>query len=368
MRRVHAFLSILLALSLLLVAGCGGSSSSKNPSPAVPNKEAAPAPAPPAQEANKALTPVKVAPGPDGSIIYMSAFLAEGLGTYKKNGLDVTILNTDGGNAASKALMSGEADFALMASDHVVKNRVNGAELVITGYMTRFPGLVFIVQKSLEGKVKSLKDLKGMKVGVSSIGGGTEGATRSYMEKLGMRPEDLEIIAVKDKLIEKWDKGEVAAAMHVSPMTDQLVQDGKAFVLYDLRKEKDTHALYDGSDYPLAVIVTRQDIIDRKPEVVERFMRSILEANQFIARASPEELMAKFPARYTQGYDKKLYIAMIRDNLEQITLDATVSPSGLETVVKSMRKLKLIPADASLNINSLVNLSFVEAARQTARK
>lgn len=362
MRGLKLPMGIVMSLILMVMAGCGGSANSTGAAAQKQPEAQTAATTTPEKKADVPLVATKVAPGPDGSIVFMQAFVAEGLGSYKKNGLDVTMMPTDGGSNAFKALMSGEADFALLASDHAIKNRASGADLVIVGYLTRYPGLVFVVKKDLEGKVKSLADLKGKRVGVSSIGGGTHGATLALLEKLGMKQDDVEVIATKDKLVDMWDKGEIVAAMHSSPFTDQLVQDGKAFILYDLRTKKDTNFLYD-SDYPLGVVVTRQDVIEKKPELVQKMLQSIMDANNFIKTATPEQILGKLPERMTKTMDAKLYTTVIKANLEGLTLDAKVQQKDLETVIASMRKLKLIPAEAQIDASKLVNLSFVDKTK-----
>lgn len=354
-------LSLVMTLVIAL-AGCGGGASkapetSKTTSgqqTADKATSAAPAPAP----AKEKMT-ARIAPGPKGGVLYVSEMLAEGIGAFTEQAVDVTVLNTPGGNEAAKALMSDEADFALLAFDHVLKNRAQGADLVVVSFLTKDPGLIMIVQPELKDKVKSIKDLKGTKVGVSSLGGGTHMAVLSLMKKAGMQPTDIEFVAAKDKLAAMWDEKQISAAMHVDPQITELVGNNKAWILYDFRKSKDTVDLY-GTDYPLGALVTRQDIIQKNPELVQRVVNAVQAANNYVKTHSAAEVAAKVPAEYKGG--SALYEQMVAENLPGLALTGQVSMESLNTVLNELRDKKVIPADANVDVPSAVNMTFVQKA------
>jgi NitT/TauT family transport system substrate-binding protein len=350
-------LSLVMALTMVL-AGCGGGASkAPEKSPQAADKVTAdPAPAAPA---TKEKMTARIAPGPKGGVLYVSEMLAEGIGAFTEQGVDVSVLDTTGGNEAAKALMSGEAEFALLAYDHVLKNRAQGADLVVVSFLTKNPGLIMVVQPSLKDKVKSITDLKGTKVAVSSLGGGTHMTVLSLMNKAGMQPTDIEFIAAKDKLGEMWDQQQVAAAMHVDPQITDLVGNNKAWILYDFRKDADTRALY-GSEYPLGTLVTRQDIIQKNPELVQRVVNAVQTANKYVQSHTPAEVAAKVPAQYKGG--STLYEQMVTENVPGLSLTGVVSMEGMQTVLKELQDKKVIPADAKVDVPSSINMSFVQKA------
>jgi NitT/TauT family transport system substrate-binding protein len=355
--------SVLMAFMLIVAAGCGGSGTAKSPEPTAADKAAQPKAAAPGTQTQAAAPTqtmdVKLAPGPKGGVLWLSEMVAEGIGSFKDQGINLSVLPTPGGNEAAKALMSGEADFALLAFDHVLKNRAQGADLVVVGFLTKDPGLIMIVQNDLKGKVTSLKDLKGHKIGVSSLGGGTHMTVLSLLKKAGMESTDVEFVAAKDKLAQMWEAKEISAAMHVDPQITELVGAGKAWVLYDYRKPKDTIDLY-GTEYPLGALVTRQEVIDKNPELVQRMVNSILAANQFIKSHTPAEVAAKVPDEYKGG--SKLYEQMVKENIEGLASTLQVSTDSMNTVLKELRDKKVIPADSTVDIATSINLTFVSKA------
>jgi NitT/TauT family transport system substrate-binding protein len=345
-----------LTLFAFVIAGCGGTPT-KAPDAApkvIPNTPAkTPEPTPVKTVA------VRIAPGPKGGVLYLSEMVAEGIGAFKNQGIDLTVLPTPGGNEAAKALMSGEADFAMLAFDHVLKNRAQGSDLVVVAFLTKNPGLIMVVQPELQSTVKSVKDLKGKKVAVSSLGGGTHMAVLSLMKQAGMQENEIEFVAAKDKLKEMWEAKQVAAAMHVDPQISELVGAKKAAILYDFRKTKDTTALY-GTEYPLGTLVTRQELIQKNPELVQRMVNAVLQGSAFITAHSPADVAAKVSAEYNS--DPTLYADMVAQNVEGLSLGGTVSSAGMATVLKELREKKVIPADSNVDINTAINMTFVTKA------
>lgn len=356
MRVRKSWVAMVLGLLMFVVAGCGGSS--KAPASSGDSKTVTPTTSAPTQPAPQKLK-ASIAPGPWGGVLYLNQMVAEGIGAFAENDVDLTVLKTPGGNDASKALMSGEVEFAMLAFDHVLKNRAQGADLVVVSFLNRNPGLIMIVQNDLKDKVKSVKDLKGHKIGVSSLGGGTHSTVLSLMKQAGMNPTDVEFIAAKDKLIEMWEKKEITAAMHVDPQITELTGKGKAWVLYDFRKSKDTFDLY-GTGYPLGTLVTRQEIMDKNPDLVARVVKAIQAGNTFIKTHSPEEITARVPAEYKAGSDPKLYQLMVAGNIETLSLTGTVTQESMETVLRELREKKVIPADSTVDIPSSINLAFLK--------
>ncbi len=359
MRKAKVWMSLVLTMVLMGIAGCGGAP--KTATPGGDSKTPAQSTQTPAAPEPKTLT-ARIAPGPWGGVLWLSEMVAEGTGAFKEQGVDLSVLKTPGGNDASKALMAGEADFALLAYDHVLKNRAQGADLVVVSFLNQNPGLIMIVQNDLKGKVTSIKDLKGMKIGVSSLGGGTHSAVLSLMKQAGMNPNDVEFVAAKDKLADMWDKKQISAAMHVDPQITELTGSNKAWTLYDFRKTKDTVNLY-GTGYPLGTLVTRQEILEKNPELVKRVVQAIQKGSDFIKGHSPAEIANTLPAEYKAGFDPKLYELMVTENIEALSLTGTVPQASMETVLRELIEKQVIPADAKVDIPTSINLQFLAGAR-----
>lgn len=338
--RVKRLIPVSLVTLALLVTACGGSATSPASKPEPASSAAAPA----AEKAPQPKETIKVsmAVGGKSSIIYLPPAVAEYNGYFKEEGIDITVEDLKGGAQAAQALVSGQVDVASMAVEHAVKSKAQGVDLVMLVLYTRYPAITLVVDSKLKDKVKTVADLKGMKVGVTSPGSATHKAMLSLMEKHGLKPADIEIVGVgTNGMPAAIESGKVQAAFGLDPWVTQLVTAGKATVLWDLRTKKDTEELY-GGDYPFVGLVTRREVLQKNPEMIERVVRAVVRGNKFLASNSPETITSKLPTEM-KGEDEALYLSSLRYNMEAFSPDGLASEKGLSIVIDSLKADKVIP-------------------------
>src|SRR5215213_9716833 len=95
-------------------------------------------------------TRLRLAIGGQGQMVYLPATLAEQLGYYKAEGLEVVAQDFAGGSKALEALLGGSADVVSGFYDHTIQLAAEGRELQAFVAMLQYPGFVLAV--SPEGK------------------------------------------------------------------------------------------------------------------------------------------------------------------------------------------------------------------------
>ena len=106
-------------------------------------------------------------------LYYLPLTIAETKGYFKAEGLDVTINDFGGGAKSLQSLMGGSVDVVTGAYEHTIRMQAKNQPLQAVIELGRFPGIVLMVKKELEGKVKTAADLKGLKIGVTAPGSST---------------------------------------------------------------------------------------------------------------------------------------------------------------------------------------------------
>src|SRR6202012_1157144 len=114
--------------------------------------------------AGAAVAKVTIAVGGAGCLCYLPTVLAQQLGEYKKNGLDVELINFKGGSQALTAVLGGSADVVSGYFDHCVNLAAKNQALQAFVVYDRFPGLALVVAPKNSGTVSAVKDLAGKKV------------------------------------------------------------------------------------------------------------------------------------------------------------------------------------------------------------
>ena len=95
------------------------------------------------------------------------------LGYFKDEGIEVTIAAFSGGSKALEALLGGSTDMVAGAYSNTLTMAAKGQRLVMFAAQVNCPAWIFGLAKKNEGKVTSIKDLKGMRIGVSAPGSST---------------------------------------------------------------------------------------------------------------------------------------------------------------------------------------------------
>src|SRR6185369_14447613 len=100
-------------------------------------------------------------------VAYLPLTIAERRGYFKEQGLNVEISDFQGGNKSLEALVGGSADLACGAYEHTLYMAAKGLSIKAIALQANSFGLVVGIGKDKAPSYQSLKDLKGMKIGVT---------------------------------------------------------------------------------------------------------------------------------------------------------------------------------------------------------
>src|SRR5207245_4295545 len=102
-------------------------------------------------------------------IIYLPAKLAERLGYFKEQGLDVVLLNEGAGVDAENEMLAGAVQGVVGFYDHCVDLQTKGKYIESVVQFSHAPGEVELVSSKYP-QAKSMADLRGKNLGVTGLG------------------------------------------------------------------------------------------------------------------------------------------------------------------------------------------------------
>src|SRR6058998_1401239 len=111
-----------------------------------------------------------IAVGGKAAFYYLPLTIAERLGYFKDEGLEVEISDFEGGSKALQAVVGGSADVVSGAWENTIDQQPKGLNLQGFVLQGRYPMITVGIAKAKAASYKSPKDLKGMKIGVSAPG------------------------------------------------------------------------------------------------------------------------------------------------------------------------------------------------------
>jgi len=214
-------------------------------------------------------------------ITYLPMLVAKQRGYFKDEGLDVTIAAFSGGSKTLEALLGGSSDMVAGAYSNTITMATKGQHLVVVAAQVICPGWIFGVSQKHETDVKSPKDLKGMRIGVSAPGSSTHMAVNYILHKAGLQPSDVSIIGVGQAAgaVAAVRAGQIDALIVNDPSATILTKDGSLRPLENMRTADGNVKVF-GSDYPESSVFATQDFIDKNPKTVQTITNAIVRAEK----------------------------------------------------------------------------------------
>ncbi len=186
---------------------------------------------------------------------------------YEKYGLDAEVITVNGSGIGSKALISGNLDIIPIATPTVIAANLAGADMAILAHT--MPAVVHAMM--VRPDIKRPEDLKGKKIGVSSLGSLTDFLVRTIAKKKGLNPDrDITLVTTGGSDTERVLalKAGVVEATAVSHPGYGLARKMGFSMLWDSAKE---------IDYPWMEITTRRAAIKSDRDLILQYMKAHLE-------------------------------------------------------------------------------------------
>lgn len=295
-------------------------------------------------------------------LYYLPLTLAERLGFFKEQGLDVTITDFGGGAKSLQSLIGGSADVVTGAYEHTIRMQAKGQEIRAVIELGRFPGIVLAVRKDKAASVKSFKDLKGFKIGVTAPGSSTNFFLNALLAKDGLKSTDVSIIGIGAGMsaVAAMKKGDIDAISNLDPVITKLVQDGDIVVMADSRTEADNETLLGGNN-PAAVVYLKADFIEKNPETTQRIVNAFYKTLKWLQTATPEDVAKAVPEEYHLG-DRSLYMAAFQASKPMYSTTGIIPEAGMKNALDMLVRFDDEMKDAKIDLKRTFDDRFVKKA------
>ena len=300
--------------------------------------------------------------GGKGLLYYLPLTLAERLGYFKEQGLNVTINDFAGGAQSLQSLVGGSVDVVAGAYEHTIRMQAKGQDIKAVIELGRFPGITLAVRADKAASVKSFADLKGMKIGVTAPGSSTNFFAMYLMVKAGLKPDDAAFIRVGASMtaVAAMQKGEIDAISNLDPVTTKLEQDKAIVVLADSRTEEGNQKIFGGNN-PAAVVYLKTEFIQKNPETTQRIVNVFYKTLKWLEKATPEEVVKTVPEEYYLG-DRNLYLSAFKASSPMYSRTGIVPEQGMKNANEMLVLFDKEVADAKVDLRKTFDDRFVKKA------
>ena len=303
-----------------------------------------------------------LAVGGKNLLYYLPLTIAESLGYFKAEGLEVTIADFAGGSRALQALIGGSADVVSGAFEHTITMQVKGQPLRAFVLQGRAPQIVLGINPKTLPHYKSVADLKGKKLGVTAPGSSTNVLANFVLGKAGLKPGDVSIIGVGagSGAVAAMRSGQIDAISNLDPVITLLLRSGDLKIVSDTRVVAESDKIF-GGPMPAGCLYAPQSFIDKNPATAQALANAIVRADKWIQHAGASEIIKVVPESYLLG-DRAVYVDAYLSAKGALSGDGLFPEAGAETARRALASIDPEVASAKIDLAALYTNEFARRA------
>jgi NitT/TauT family transport system substrate-binding protein len=295
-------------------------------------------------------------------IIYLPAKLAEQLGYFKEQGLDVELLTEPAGVDAENELLAGAVQGVVGFYDHTIDLQAKGKFVESVVQFSQAPGEVELVSAKMADQIKSPADFKGKNLGVTGLGSSTNFLTQYLAVSHGVPLGEFTSVPVGagNTFIAAIQQGKIDAGMTTEPTISRLLKTGEAKILIDMRSADLTRQAL-GGVYPAASLYMQTEWVQQHHDDVQKLANAFVKTLRYIASHSADQIAAQMPKDYYVG-DQPLYVNALATGKQMFTADGVMPSDGPPTVLKVLSAFDKSVKGKTIDLSKTYTTAFVNAA------
>ena len=299
--------------------------------------------------AAQAQTKVRIGKPQAGTFQFLPVDIGIETGIFKKHGVDVELIDFGGGPRVQQALTAGALDLALGSGPELALAAKGTPEIGIAAMADAPYSVVLAV---LNGGPKTVADLKGKTVSISSKGSLTDWLGQNLSRQEGWGTDGI-------KLAPLGTTAAQMAALKTKQIDGMIVEANGG---YRLEEEKTGRVLVQFGDrvktFHIYIIYARKDFADKSPEAVRNFLAGWFETidwmhnnrDKTIDILSHNAELSKYIA--TRDYDELKGM---------FNRTGKFNPEALKVLSRSFVEMGMLPKEP--DVNSLITEKFLPAAK-----
>jgi NitT/TauT family transport system substrate-binding protein len=298
------------------------------------------------------------------SLYYLPLTIAEKLGYFREEGLDVTIADFAGGSKAAQALLGGSADIAAGSYEYAITLKAKGMDIQGMVLLGRYSGMALAVDKKKMAGYKSPRDLKGFKIGLTAPGSSTNMFLNNLLVKDGLQPSDVSVVGVgtTSGAVAAVKQGSVDAIVNLDPVITKLERDGDVVVVADARNAEGMAQVY-GGPYMAGCLFASSEFMERYPNTAQALANAMVHALRWLRDAPADRVIDTVGPEYF-GEDRALYKAALAKNIGSFQHDGSFTLEGAQTAYAVLNAFDPALKGAKIDLAKTYTNRFVQAAGQ----
>jgi ABC-type nitrate/sulfonate/bicarbonate transport system substrate-binding protein len=272
---------------------------------------------------------------------------------FVAEGLDIALELHEPIDEVTDRLRDGRVDLALGVSEHVVLDSERGGHLAIIGGNVNKLPFSLIAGKD----IRSFADLRGKRIGVSSIEAGSSSLVMQLLAEEGLHyPGDYTLVAV-GPILTRWrmlQAGEIDAGLQGVPL-DLIAVDRGFTALCEPRERF--------PDFQFTSLNVDSRWANAHRDLVIRFMRGFIRAHRwFYANRAGATAIAVRETGIERRYAERAWDAYTRAAI--FPRDADASTQAVQALIEISGLIRALPARAGRKAEDYIERDYLRVAQE----
>jgi NitT/TauT family transport system substrate-binding protein len=280
------------------------------------------------------------------NIVHMPMHIANDLGLFKKDGLEIKVVELAGGVYTFRAVVAGSTDVASASGPFSAVGRAKGSNTkMILANMPKLEASMIV-----NADIKTMADLKGKRIGIQEPGGFADVLARGVLRAAKIDPKDVHFVSIATEDVPALVAGQVdTAILHVE---QEIIAQQKIPSLHAIARlwEIQPDNLYN-------VLAVTEKLIKEKPAAVKALVKGHIEATRLIYtdKAKVLPIIVKYTKLPKDVAEKALDFLV-----EKCIWDANhgLGPKRVNATAVLMERVGNIPKGQTPTYEDMVDLSF----------
>lgn len=297
------------------------------------------------------LPTVKLMVGGIDKQIYLPYQLAQGLGYYKKYGVNVELsTESSGGVGAEDAMASGQVDMAGAWYVHAIEFQDKGKDVVDVVQLSGAPGER---EMCADGqKISSPADWKGHDVGVTDLGSGTDDLTRylATLSHLGTKDFTRVGVGAGSTFVAALQHHKIVCGMTTQPTVTALEKKNIGYSAVDLATTAGAEKWLGGT-WPAAGVLARADWVNSHKDTVQKVVDALVATMHYISTHSAADIADHLPPSFVANglVTRADYVTALTQDKGQFLPDGLMPANGPQTVLNTLKLVGKVSHDVDLS-------------------
>ena len=309
-------------------------------------------------------TKITLAVGGKSNLCHLPVTLAEQLGYFRAEGLEVEISDGDSSSRVLQAVLSGEADIGADFYTQTLVMQAKNQILQAFVLQSRAPLTAFGVSSRALPGYQTLADLKGRKIGISDADIATRMLAYQVLLRGGIQSGEVEFIDVGNAAgaLAAMRGAQIDAISMTEPVITLLEQKSETKIISDTRTLKGTLDVFGGT-MATACLYASQAFIQKNPAICQSLTHAIVHALKWLQTAGPADLLKNVPENYMMG-DRALYLGVFSKMREAFSPDGLVLEDSVRTALRALGRFNTSIRMDKIDLSKTYTNEFARRAKE----